>query len=269
MLSRLFASILAVSLLMTNTSIAQEDDDPKRESQFSMLLNIDSPLKGTMPEMPTTGLFGVGFGQSPFYGSPMFIELKVSWGNYSSETQKNVYYEKDGWLYPAESQYVSGYQKYLLGTKFMVGKDFRAVRAFGTPQFGLLRMRSKVTINWTEDGTLDENGQGPNEARSKIVAETGFVYGAEAGIEIGIDKLLKLASDKNVFRLVLSGSLLMSDNEYEYADLDRMVSKTALTDNNTTHIQASHPKQWEEYSTEVYTSSLALWGVNIGLIINF
>ena len=269
MFSRILTCLFSITLLASNFSMAQEEDDPKRGSQFTMLLNVDSPLKSTMPDMFTTGMFGLGFGQSPFYGSPMFIEFKAFWGNYGRETQNNVYYERDGWLYPADSRYVSGYQKYLLGTKFMLGKDFRAVRAFGTPQIGLLRMRSKVTINWTEDGTVDENGLGPNEERKTFLGETGFVYGGEAGIEIAIDKLMKIQSDKNVFSLVLSGSYIMSNNEYSFADVDKMISTTAVPDNNSNYILASHPKQWEEYSTEVHSSPLALWGVNVGLIINF
>jgi hypothetical protein len=248
---------------------SQEDDEPKRGSQFTMLLNVDSPMKGVMPDMSTTGLFGVGFGQSPFYGSPFYIEFKAFWGNYGRETQNNVYYEKSGWLYPADSRYASGYQKYLLGTKVMVGKDFRKVRAFVTPQIGLLRMRSRAIINWTEDGTVDDNGLGPNEARKNFVAETGFVYGGEAGVEIAIDKLLKIPSDKQVFRLVISGSYIMSSNEYQYADVDKMISSAAVPDNSLNYVQSSYPKQWEKYSAEVFSSTLALWGVNVGLIINF
>jgi hypothetical protein len=262
----LCAFSLMTGLLSVN---AQEDDDPKRGSQFSLILNVDSPVKGIMPDMSTTGLFGLGFGQSPFYGSPMFIEFKAFWGNYGKETQNNVYYERDGWLYPADSRYMSGYQKYLLGTKFMLGKDFRTIRAFGTPQIGLLRMRSKVIINWTEDGTVDENGLGTNEARKTFVAETGFVYGGEAGVEIAIDKLLKIPSDNHVFRLVVSGSYVMSNNEYQFADVDRMISTPSVPDNGNTYVLASHPKQWEEFSTEIHSSPLALWGINVGLIINF
>lgn len=268
MINRIFCSVLAL-LFIVQTTNSQEDSEPKRGSQFSMLLNVDSPLKGMMPDMSTTGLFGFGLGQSPFYGSPMYIEFKAFWGNYSRETQNNVYYERDGWLYPADSRYSSGYQKYLLGTKFMIGRDFRMIRAFGTPQIGLLRMRSKVIINWTEDGTVDENGLGPNEARRTFVAETGFVYGGEAGIEIAIDKLLKIPSDKQVFRLVLSGSYIMGTKEFSYSDVDNLISTPSLPDNNLTYLQASHPKQWEEFSTKVHSSQLALWGVNVGLIINF
>jgi hypothetical protein len=268
MLTKFICCFLSLFFLV-KTGNAQEDTDPKRGSQFSMLLNVDSPMKGITPDMSTTGLFGLGFGQSPFYGSPMFIEFKAFWGNYGRETQNNIYYEKDGWLYPADSRYSSGYQKYLLGTKFMIRRDFRAIRAFGTPQIGLLRMRSKVIINWTEDGTVDENGLGPNEARKTFMAETGFVYGGEAGIEIAIDKLLKIPSDKHVFRLVLTGSYIMSNNEYQFADVDKMISTPTLPDNGLTYVQSSHPKQWEEFSTEVYSSPLALWGINVGLIINF
>lgn len=269
MLNRILSYAFALFLIVTHTAIAQEDDDPKRGSQFSLLLNVDSPVNGIMPDMSTTGLFGIGFGQSPFYGSPMFIEFKAFWGNYSKETQDNVYYERDGWLYPADSRYSSGYQKYLLGTKFMLGKDFRTIRAFGTPQIGLLRMRSRVIINWTEDGTVDENGLGPNEARKTFMAETGFVYGGEAGVEIAIDKLLKIPSENHIFRLVISGSYIMGTKEYSFCDVDRLISTPTLPDNNLTYIQASHPKQWEEFSTEVHASPLALWGVTVGLIINF
>lgn len=264
-----FVCFAFVALFIAESIHAQEEDDPKRGSQFSLLLNVDSPVRSIMPDMSTTGLFGFGFGQSPFFGSPMFIEFKALWGNYSRETQNNVYYEKSGWLYPADSRYASGYQKYLLGTKFMVGKDFRKVRAFGTPQIGLLRMRSKVTINWTEDGTVDQNGMGPNEAHRTVIAETGFIYGGEAGLEFAINKLLKVPAEDNVFRLVLSASYLMGTKEYSFADVDHLISTPALPDNGLTYIQASHPKQWEQYSTEVHSSSLAMWGVNVGIMINF
>ena len=247
------------------------EEEPTRGTQLGLYLMVDSPFRQIMPEMHTTGMFGVSLAQSPFYGSPMFIEFKAAWGNYSVENYSDQNFEKNGWLYPADPTYKSGYQKYLLGTKFMLGRDFRAIRGFATPQIGLLRMRTRNVVTWYDGSTVgDQNSDGAEHAYRTAVKSTGFVFGGEIGTEISIQQLIKPESDKNTFRLLLSASFLRGTSTYRYADCDEMVDPTSITDQDVqsnNYILMSHPQLWESKYGKVYSSPLQLWGINVGLTI--
>lgn len=256
------------------SSNAQNGERFMGRSQFGAQLNIDSPFKAVMPEMPTSGLLALSLAHSPFLGSPVFFELKAAWGGYSNEYSKDIYYAKNGWWYPAEADYNSGMQKYLLGPKVMLGKEFRKIRCFATPQFGLYLMRSKTTVTyWDGTGTFwnnDQNDDVSKTANKTTVKQMSWVYGGEIGAEISLDKLLKVKGDKNTFILVLSGSFLRSFKEFTYADVDKMLHQDELEDDNSSdYILMSHPNVDEIYYVKPLTSMMQMWGVNLGLNINF
>jgi hypothetical protein len=270
-------NFFAVSLIIScslQTAFAQEEENSMGRTQFGAHLNIDSPFRTVMPEMSTSGLFALSLGHSPFLGSPVYFELKAAWGGYSNEYSRDIYYAKNGWWYPAEADYNSGMQKYLLGSKVMAGKEFRKIRGFATPQIGLFRMRSKTTVTyWDGTGTFwnnDENDDGSKTAAKTPIKQTSWVYGAEIGAEISLDKLFKIKGDNNTFRLVVSGSFLRGFKDFMYADVDKMLRLDELGDEDpANYLLMSHPNVDEIYYVKPLTSALQMWGVNLGLNVNF
>lgn len=269
----LFALLL--TFWTTEEFRAQEEEEHGiSRTQIGASVLIDSPFKSIMPEMTTSGLFALSVGHSPFLGSPVYFEFKAAWGNYSSELSKDIYYAKNGWWYPAEANYNSGLQKYLLGAKVMAGKEFRHIRGFATPQIGLLRMRSKTTVTyWDGTNTIwnnDNNDDGSKTASKTPLSQTGWVFGGEVGSEILLDKLFKIKSDIPTFRLVISGSILRGFKDYTYADVDKMLNQQELGDEDpSNYVQMSHPKVDEILYVKPTSSTFQTWGINIGLNINF
>jgi hypothetical protein len=266
--------IMVINWYSLQPVFAQVEENSMRRTQFGAHLTIDSPFRSIMPQMPTSGLFSITLGHSPFLGSPVYFEFKAAWGGYSNEYSKDIYYAKNGWWYPAEADYNSGIQKYLLGPKIMIGREFRNIRGFATPQVGLFRMRSKTTVTyWDGTGTFwnnEDNNENSKTAHKTALKQTSSVYGGEIGAEISLDKLFNIDGDKNTIVLVVSGSFLRGFKDFTYADVDKMLRPDELGDDDPTdYILISHPNVDEIYYVKPLSSALQMWGVNIGLNVNF
>jgi hypothetical protein len=252
------------------------DGEPKlTNTQVGFHLNVDSPFRSVMPEMQTTGVWGFSLAHSPLMGSPFYIEFKALFGNYGCRTNRDTYYLKNNWWYPAESYYKSGYQKFLLGPKFMLGSDFRAIRGFATPQIGLIRMRSKTTVKYWDGSTNwnnnDTNDDGSKQVSKTAIKQTSFGYGGEIGAEFYLQRLFKKSETDN-FRIQLSGSFLRGFKEFRYSNVDDMVGPEHFGDEGVdfgNYVMVSHPNAEEINYVKIEQSPLQLWGINIGLTINF
>lgn len=269
-----FALLAGLFLFFSFTLIGQEAESKVGRTQIGAYLSIDSPFKSVMPEMPTSGLFSLSVAHSPFLGSPVYFEFKAAWGGYSNEHSNDIYFAKNGWWYPADAAYNSGMQKFLLGPKVMAGKEFRTVRGFITPQIGLYRLRSKTTITYW-DGTSnfwnnDNNDDGSKTATRTPISQTGWIYGGEIGAEVSLDKLFKIKGDNNTFRLVVSGSFLRGFKDFTYADVDKMLRQDELGDDDPAdYLLMSHPNADEIYYVKPFSSALQMWGINLGVNVNF
>ncbi|MFN5909753.1 MAG: hypothetical protein ACK45H_00320 [Bacteroidota bacterium] len=269
----LFLFISMMSFIGNGQMNLAEGDDSKLGTQLGFFLNVDAPFASVMPEMSTTGLIGFSLAQRPYFGSPFLIEFKAAWGNYGRDFFGEHNFELNGWLYSADVTYKSGYQKYLLGPKFMLGGDFRAIRGFATPQIGFLRMRSKTSITYY-DGVSDwsdQNDDGSEDVWRTPLKSTGWAFGAEIGTEISIQRLFKPDSEKNTYRLLISGSFLRGFKEFSYGDADKLLDPSQLPDDANTavnYVNISHPQVWEKKYVQVFRSALQMWGINVGVTIN-
>ena len=242
-----------------------------QKGQIGAFIPIDSPIKSVMPNMGTNIGFGLQGSYSPFHGSPFYIELKGSWGTYSQKSLDQTYYFSDNSQTITNVHYKSSMRKYLLGTKFMVGHDFRMVRGFITPQIGLTKFRTNIVIEDTS--SVDDCKPLDRKTTQKDI---GFVYGGELGIEISLDRFNKNHSDENKHKLVISGSYLAGFDHFEYVNVKYMkdeVHGTNVThadaDINSTFINLSTNEIHEHKIAELYHTSLMYWGINIGYVYNF
>jgi len=242
-----------------------------QKGQIGAFIPIDSPIKSIMPNMNTNIGFGIQGSYSPFYGAPFYIELKGSWGTYSQKSLEQTYFFSDSSQTATNVNYKSSLRKYLLGTKFMIGNDFRAVRGFITPQVGLAKYRTNIVI--TDPSDVDDCKPLDRKTTQKDI---GFVYGGELGVEISLDRIFKTFEDENKHKLLISGSFLNGFNHFEYANVRYMkdeVHGTNVThadaDINTTFINLSTNELHEHKIGELYHTSLMNWGINIGYVYNF
>lgn len=238
--------------------------------QFGMMVPLDVPVKSQMPKMSTNVGFGTSLAYRPFDNYPLLFELKGSWGMYSSKTMQQTYEFSDGSQTQTDVTYKSKMSKYLLGAKQLIGNDYQLIRPFLTPQIGVARMRSSIVI-WDPE---DEDDCVALERKTKQ-RFGGFVYGAEAGAEINLNRDAHLSSgvgQKIVFALSYMGSF----RDFDYVNIRHMQDEVhgmhESQDNReitATFVNVSTNTLHEHKIAELYRTPLSLWGISVGYFINF
>ncbi len=242
-----------------------------QHGQIGTFIPIDIPVKSEMPKMGTNFGIGLSGAYSPFYTAPVFLEFKASWGSYSAKTLQQTYMFDNGSQTTTDVSYTSSMHKYLLGTKVMIGRDYRAVRGYLTPQIGVANFKTKIVIA----DPLDEDDCQPLD-RETSQRFAGFVYGGEIGAQISMEKLFRGISSENTHKLTISASYLSGFNHFEYVNVRYMqdeVHDTQVThtsgDINASFINVTTNQIHEHKIAEVYHTNLRMIGINIGYTINF
>ena len=239
--------------------------------QLGAYVPIDFPDKSVMPKMSVNGGFGIAAAYSPIYGSPFFIELKGSWGGYASRILEQTYQYDNGSQTRTDVTYTSSMNKYLLGVKYMIGQDFRAVRGFITPQIGVAKFKSRIVIADPQD--VDDCQPLDRETAQRF---TGFVYGGEVGAEVSLDRIFTKMASENQHKIVLSANFLGGFNHFKYVNVRYMEDAVEGThvghdgnSINASFINVSTNEIHEHQVAELYHSALRMWGFNVGYTFNF
>lgn len=258
-------SISFLMLLISACGFSQQ------RSQVGLYVPVQIPDKSTMSFMSTNGGIGISGGYSPFYGSPFYLELKAGWGSYSATTLSQIYEFSDGTQTTTNVSYTSSMHHYLIGTKVMLNRDHRLIRAFITPGIGLVNMRSKVVVA----EPMDQDQCQPLE-RKITQRDAGFAYSGEIGMEINMSRMFNYASEDTPHKLILSATYLGSQRHFEYVNIKYMENEVHdmnthpnPEDLNAKFINVSTNNIHEHKIAEVYHTPLSMWGFNIGYTINF
>ena len=256
--------LVLLTLIISLKSISQK-------SQFAFYLPIDVPVKTVMPNMNTAVGFGFSFGYRPVFGFPMIAEFKSSFGTFASEYRSaQVQLYDNNPTTNVHSEFKSRFNKYLIGTKWLIGYDIKTIRAFVTPQIGLANFRTISSYNFNDPNSQNQTGH--------KVAQRNLnpVFGLEVGTEIVLNNIFKKKiTGKTKHRLLLSASFLQGFGDFKYCNVNNMFDANALDHNGVVikedAIYTALPNKYiyENYYTEVYTSKLKMWGLNIGYVINF
>jgi len=248
--------------------------------QIGSYLTLDVPNHQIMPKMSSN--FGIGFQTAyrPIERIPVFLEFKASTGLYSSRTLQQTYVFDPTSSTTTDVTYASHMNRLNLGTKIYLVHDYRTIRPFVTPQIGYAFMKSKIVVA----DPADEDDCKPLE-RKTTQRYSGFTYGAEAGVEISMNKLFKNVVTENTHRLYLSVTFMNSFNRFEYVNVKYMQDHdhaammgggavSAGTDGgdrdvNGSFINVSTNQIHEHKIAELYRTNLQFWGVNIGYTFNF
>jgi len=258
-------ALLSIFTIISLQTIAQQ------RYQIGAYIPVDFPDKSVMPKMGVNGGFGISTAFSPIFGSPFYIELKGSWGSYSSRTLQQTYQFDNGSQTTTDVTYTSSMNKYLLGFKYMIGQDFRAIRGFITPQIGITKFKSRIVIADPQD--VDDCQPLERETTQKF---TGFVYGGEVGAEVSLDRIFKKMSSENQHKIIFSASYLGGFTHFNYVNVRYMEDAIQGThvghegnSINASFINVSTNEIHEHQVAELYHSPLKMWGFNLGYIFNF
>lgn len=242
-----------------------------QQTRLGFFLPIDFPVKSTMPYMSTTGGIGFTGAYSPFFSAPVSLELKANLGGYSSRTVAQTYQFDDGSQTTTDVTYSSGMNKMLIGTKIMMGGDYRTIRGYLTPQIGTARFRSKITVADPED----QDGCHPldSDIRQK---DRGWIYGGEIGAEIVLSRLLPNQVSDEGHTLFLSASYLRGFDHFEYVNVKYMTDEVHTTmathttaDLNARFINLSTNNIHEHKVAELYHTPFEMIGIQIGYVYRF
>ncbi len=220
-----------------------------------------------------SGVGGIGFvyAYSPFFGAPVSLELKANLGGYSSRTLSQTYQFDDGSQTITDVTYSSSMNKLLLGTKLMIGGDFRAVRGYFTPQVGTVRFSSKIVIQDPQD----EDGCRPMERDVRQQDRVG-VFGGEVGVEVMMSRLFPNHISDEGHTLFFSASYLHGFNHVEYVNVrymtdeihTSMVTHTSA-DINARFINLSTNNIHEHKVAELYHTPFEMLGLQVGYVYRF
>lgn len=239
--------------------------------QFGMYVPVDFPDKNVMPKMGTNVGFGISGGYSPLPSAPFYIEMKASWGSYSMKTLEQTYEFEDGSQTTVNVNYKSSLHKYLIGSKFMIGNNYKAFRGFITPQIGVANFKTNIVINDPQD---EDDCKALERKRTQHFA--GFVYGGEIGGEIDLSRIFRKVEEENTHKLVISASYLAGFGMFKYVNVrymeDEVHDMDVMHDDrdiNATFINVSTNSLHEHKIAELYQTPLRFWGFNLGYIYNF
>ncbi len=256
--------VLIISLFILGKSFCQQ-------SRIGFFVPIDLPVKSSMPKMSTAGGIGVTGSYSPFFNAPVSLELKANLGSYSSRTIAQTYQFNDGSQTVTNVTYSSGFNKMLLGTKFMIGGDFRAIRGYITPQIGTARFGSRIVIA----DPKDQDGCHPLD-RKITQHNRGFIYGGEVGAEIVLSRILPNKFSDDGHTLFFSASYLRGFNHFEYVNVNYMTDEVHTTmvthstaDLNAQFINLSTNNIHEHKVAELYHTRFEMIGIQIGYVYRF
>jgi hypothetical protein len=248
-------------------------------AQLGTYFTCDIPDHSIMPKMSTNAGLGLQLAVKPIPRTPIMLELKASIGLYSNRTLQQTYYFDSISSTTTNVTYSSAMNRVSLGTKIHLVNEFRAFRPYITPQIGAAFMRSRIVI----DDPEDQDDCKPLE-RKTTQRYNGFTYGAEAGLEVSMDRLFKGVQSENKHRLYASVTFMNSFRTFEYVNVKYMQDHdhAAMTggsssgtttedgrDLNTTFINVSTNSLHEHKIAELYRTQLRFWGFNIGYVYNF
>jgi hypothetical protein len=238
-----------------------------QKAQFTIYVPIDVPEKKVMTEMQTSAGIGFSFAYKPVFGLPMLAEFKTSFGTYATQNYSNDVPLYEGYsATKVHSSYNNRFNKYLLGTKWFIGYDFRTIRAFITPQIGLANFRTATSINFNAPNGKD------NQFHKVAQRNMNPVFGIEIGTEIILNNVFKSIKGNYKHRIQLSASFLRGFNSFSYTNVNDMFDANTVTNDqlkeNTTYINLPNDYVYENYYTELYKTKLSMWGINIGYVIN-
>ncbi len=249
-----------------------------QRAQFGIFTGMDFPHKHVMPFMSPTFGMGLQVSYKPVRSIPVYADLKSSWSIYSLRTLQQNYVFTGGSETTLDVTYKSRLNKFLFGTRIVIGSEYKSYRFYVTPQIGLAAMNSAIYIADPQD----EDDCKALEKR-KTQRFNGFVYGGELGIDVSLDRIFKGMQTENKHRLNLSLTYLKGFKDFEYVNIKYMMDEdhgiemqqhngtntSGREDIDATFVNVSSNNTHEHKIAELYITPLELIGFNLTYVYSF
>ena len=203
------------------------------------------------------------------------------------EKQKSAIVPWNGQVpYQYDIDYETRFNKYLIGTKWVFGGDFRKIQPYITPQIGYVGFKTKYsyvdfdhpvtkTVNqYGGDGDSDDPIIGTKQVttvsdKTIISQKSGVcVYGGQIGVELSLSNILH-KSKVNDDRFIISATYLQSSQTLSYTNMDYLRHVAVNESNQSTINFPTNSTINEPASTAVYHTKMMIWGINVGYVFNF
>lgn len=229
-----------------------------QKSQLIFSLPIDSPVKKDMPNMQTSVAFGISYAYRPIFGFPMMCELKTSFGNYAYNNSSNYYqFENHSSPTKVDFKYINKMNKFLIGTKWLIGHDIKAIRGFISPQCGFATLKTINEYSYYDTKTYSD--------RNTVYRNTNFIYGGEVGFEL---KFNGKKNKKQIHRILASTSIYSGVKNSNYTNVHnlQLEGDTDFALNNYVHMKNKY--FYDDKVTQLHSTPFLMWGINVGYVLS-
>ena len=265
---------IAFSLILSMPFWAQE------RVQISLLSTVDSPFKVKTPYMNSS--IGVGYELSYklFEALPMYLDFENTF-SYNSRLHFNrsrtIYFDN---LLPFTHNYSANYtthlNKFLIGTKWVIGNDYRDYNVFITPQVGFMNFNATLSYDdvdhpyWSNSryNDYDQDDVQFHSHRDKFFRSNVFVFGGSTGVSFNMNDFFGLNS-KVRQRLFLRGSFYMSmPKKFSYTNMNYVLDQNnsnSIIDQRLEYRTLPNNSNVNEIGQyPILVNQLMLWGIQIG-----
>jgi hypothetical protein len=268
----LFSSLLTFTF-NSSLSVAQ-----LYKNEWRISSGIGVPFKSEMPKMSIGYQYGMSYSFKPLKFVPIGLDFKTNFSTYSLKTIEQTFVFSDGSGTRTDVTYTSKFNHTLIGTKFLLGNDYKRINGFLTPQIGFGTMKSRISVADPQD---EDDCEVLESERTHL--DCGFVYGGEVGVNVDLSVLAKNV-EENKFFLTLSGSFLNSSSDFRYVNIKYMkdhehalhtggemlpVTEDGREDITAQFINVSTNSIHEHKIAELYKTGLRMWQVSLGFTIRF
>ena len=271
--------LLLLFVFVTKFSFNQE------QFQVSPLSSFDAPLKSKTPYFNNSLGLGYELSFKPVSTLPMYIDFENSYSFNSIlhlNRSKLIYFQDiTPFTHTYSVNYITHFNKFLLGVKWVIGNDYRNFNAFLTPQIGFVNFNATYSYDdvqnpyWSNSrqNDYDEDDVQFHSHRDKFFRSNIFVFGGNSGISLNMNDLFSMNS-KLRQRLFFRASFYMSGfNKFRYTNMNYALDESHhneiisrdiyyqnLPNNSNTNEVGKYP---------IITNQLMIWGIQVGYTIVF
>lgn len=267
---------LIVTLIILLTGNALRGQDTLRQyiwgASAAFRGSLEVPLNDNMPRFGRVLSGGVSLAIYPNREVPVGLEFSWAFGSHGQAEDKRTF-RYQGKPTEIEMDFNSQMNRFMFGARFGRNSSDHVLRPFASLQTGKVSLFSSITL---DDPACDECDL---IERVVISDHDGWVYGAEAGVEILM--LNKQRTHSLDWLFFVSGSLVRSFRDVEYANVRYLMDEVPPQSPGGSQSDAQAHEAFAGYINassetfeynkvaELYRAPLQLAGVNMGVVWRF
>ncbi len=248
--------------------------------EFGTNIVVDVPVRSTMTDTRTVGNFQLFLNYNPFVALPLHFEYQIMWGQSGSRTLTQFFFVDDFSGVDASVRYTNFFNRQMLGAKLYMNYSYSDVRPFFKPQVGWGKAKTKMRA---QHRYIDANGETETDLlrNRSTFKSSGFLYGAELGVEAQLSKLFPKKFKSRGGHMSLTFHVLRSFKDFEYTNVKQLDDRPGYEEEYLYGDEdfpiAEYPYEFVTISTddiyeqkisELHRTQLFYWGFQIGFFVS-